>query len=126
MGSSPHLWFCACKTVTLGPDLQVCMGPRPHLWFLAHITACLAQEYQDTMGPRPHLRILIAKQHLMVQNYKSLWVPDLTCRFVHGNSVISTRITSLYGFQPSCVVLWFQNSDLKTKLHVSMGPTPHL
>ena len=66
MGSSLHLWFCACKTVTLGPDLQVCMDPRPHLWFLEHITACLAQEYQDNMGPSPHLWILIAKQGHLV------------------------------------------------------------
>ena len=33
MGSSYDLWFCACKTETLGPDLQVCIGPRPHLRF---------------------------------------------------------------------------------------------
>ena len=26
-------FFPPCKTATLGPDLQVCMGPRPHLWF---------------------------------------------------------------------------------------------
>ena len=25
--------FFSCKTVIIGPDLQVCMGPRPHLWF---------------------------------------------------------------------------------------------
>ena len=42
--SSPHLCLFSCKTPTLGPDLQVCMGPRPHLWFWAHITACLTQE----------------------------------------------------------------------------------
>ena len=36
------------------------------------------------MGPRSHLWILIAKQRLLVQNYKSLWVPDLTCRFMHA------------------------------------------
>ena len=72
MGSSLHLWFCACKTVTLGPDLQVCMDPSPHLRFLAHITACLAQEYQDNMGPSPHLRFLDAKQRHLDQNNKYL------------------------------------------------------
>ena len=36
------------------------------------------------MGPFPNLWILIAKQRLLVQNYKYLWVPDLTCRFVHA------------------------------------------
>ena len=26
MGSSSHLWFCACKTATLGLELQVSAG----------------------------------------------------------------------------------------------------
>ena len=64
MGSSLHLWFCACKTATLGPDLQVCMGPRPLLWICAHITECLAQEYQVYMGSNPHLWFVHAKQRL--------------------------------------------------------------
>ena len=42
------------------------------------------------------------------------------------NRAISTRITSLCGFQPSSVVLCIQNSDHKTKLHVSMDPRHHL
>ena len=36
------------------------------------------------MGPRPQQLFLIAKLRLLVQNYQSLWVPDLTCRFVHA------------------------------------------
>ena len=36
------------------------------------------------MGPSPHLWYLDAKQRLFDQNYKSLWVPDLTFRFVHA------------------------------------------
>ena len=44
-GSQPSsVCFFSCKTATLWPDLQVCVGPRPHLWFWAPITACLAQE----------------------------------------------------------------------------------
>ena len=46
-----------CKTAALGPELQVSMGPRPHLWFLH------------------------AKQRPLDQNYKSLWVPDITYGF---------------------------------------------
>ena len=102
MGPRHYLSFCACKTSLLAPELLVFMAPSPHLWFFQ------------------------AKQRLLDQNYKSLRVPDLTCRFVHSNSVISTRNTSLYGFQPSSVVLCFQNSDLRTKLHTSMGCRPHL
>ena len=59
MGTSPHLWFCAFETATLGPELHVSMVPRPHQLFF------------------------IAKLRFLVQNYKSLWVPDLTCCFVH-------------------------------------------
>ena len=36
------------------------------------------------MGPSPPLWFLQAKQRLLDQNYKTLWVPDLTCRFVHA------------------------------------------
>ena len=99
--------FFSCKTAPFPPEIQVCMGPRPHLWFSAHITACLAQECKDyicssphlwfcackttTLGlelhvsesPRLYLWFLQAKQRLLDQNDKSLWVPDMTCRFGH-------------------------------------------
>ena len=60
------------------------MGTRHDLSSCACTTACLASELPVSMGPRPLLWILIAKQRLLVQNYKSLWVPDLTCRFVNA------------------------------------------
>ena len=50
----------ALKTSTLAPEFQVSIGPSPYLWFLHE------------------------KQQLLAQNYKSQWVPDLTCRFVHA------------------------------------------
>ena len=81
VGSSHHLWFCACKTATLG---QVSVGPKPHLWFSACKTACLTSELLVSIGPSPHLRFLHAKQRLLYPNNKSLWVPDITCRFVHA------------------------------------------
>ena len=56
--SQPSSVVFGCKTATLGPDLQVSMGPSPHLWFLH------------------------AKRRLLDPNSKSLWVPDITCRFV--------------------------------------------
>ena len=56
--SQPSSVVFGCKTATLGPDLQVSLGPSPHLWFLH------------------------AKQRLLDPNSKSLWVPDITCRFV--------------------------------------------
>ena len=81
MGSSSHLWFCACKTSPLGPELQVSVGPRPHLWFLH------------------------AKQQILDQNIKSLWVKILICGFRLRNSVFWYRIISLYGPQTSLVIL---------------------
>ena len=56
--SQPSSVVFGCKTATLGPDLQVSIGPSPHLWFLH------------------------TKQRLLDPNSKSLWVPDITCRFV--------------------------------------------
>ena len=45
----------ACKTATLGPELQFSRGPRPHLWLFAFKTATLAPELQVFMGLSPHL-----------------------------------------------------------------------
>ena len=44
MGPSPHLFIFACKTATLGQELQVSMGPRPHLFLFSIKTAPLAPE----------------------------------------------------------------------------------
>ena len=71
------------KTATLWPDLQVCIGPRPHLWFCTCKRATLGLELQVSVGPRLHMWFLHAKQRLLDPNNKSLWVPDMTCRFVH-------------------------------------------
>ena len=57
-GSQPSSALFAFKTATLAPELLVSIGPSSHLWFLH------------------------AKQRLLDQNYKSLWVLDHTCRFV--------------------------------------------
>ena len=84
MGTTPHLSFCTCKTSTFGAELQLSMGLRPHLSFSACKTAWIATELLVSMGPSPHLWFLDAKQRLFDQNYKSLWVPGLTCRFVHA------------------------------------------
>ena len=45
----------ACKTATLGPELQVSMGPKPRLCFFAFKTATFGQELHISIGPRPHL-----------------------------------------------------------------------
>ena len=63
-GSQPSFVVFACKTATLGPELQVSMGPRPHRWFFAFKIATLAPELQVSIGTSPHLWLLHAKQRL--------------------------------------------------------------
>ena len=67
MGCSLHLWFCACKTATLGPDLQVCIGLCPHLLVLSTHNSGLAQEYQDYTGSSPHLWFCACKTSILGQ-----------------------------------------------------------
>ena len=97
-----HLSFCACTTAWLAPEIYVSMGRSPYLWFLH------------------------AKQRLLEQNYKSLWVPGLTCRLWMQNRDFWTRITNLYWSQIWFVVLCMQNIVISTRLLVSMGPSPDL
>ena len=78
------------------------------------------------MGPSPHLWFLDAKRRLFDTNNKSLLVPDMTCRFVHENSEISTRFTSLYGSQPSSMCFASETATYGTELQVSIGPRRHL
>ena len=101
-GSQPSFVVFAFKTATLGPELHVSMGPRPHLcFFFAFKTATLAPELQVSMGPSPHLWLLHAKQRLLDQNYKSLWVSAFICSFCIQNCDFRIRITSLYWSQTS-------------------------
>ena len=60
-GSQPSVVAFACKTATLGPELQVCMGPSPHQWSFAFKRATLAPELQVSMCPRPHLPFCACK-----------------------------------------------------------------
>ena len=92
MDSSPHVWFCACKSATLAHELLVSVGPSPHLWYLH------------------------AKQRLLYEHTSLYGFQTSTVASCIQNSVISTRITYFYGFQPSSVVLCIQNSDLRTKI----------
>ena len=141
---------CACKTRNFEPELQVSIGPRPHLSFVHAKTARFAPEILVSMCPSTDLLFLHAKQGILDQNYKSLWVPDLTCRLCMQNSAICTRTTSLCGSQTSPVFLCMKKSPICTRntslygsqhssvvfarktrnfgpeLQVSMGPRPHL
>ena len=126
IGTRPHLSFCGYKPAWLAPELLVSMGSSPHLWFCACKRATLGLELQVSVGPRPHMWILHAKQRLLDQNNKSLWYqtwPVVLCMY---KSVLSIRITSLYGSQHSSVVFACKTETFGTELQVSIGPRPHL
>ena len=101
-------------------------GFQPSPVVLCMQTAILTLELLVSIVPCPHLRFLHANQRLLDQNNKSLWVQDLTVALCMHNSAFWNRITRLYGFQLSSVVLCVENTTLELKLHVSMGPRPHL
>ena len=100
--SQPLSVIFARKTATFGTDLQVSMVPRPNLCFCVCKRACLASELLVSMGPSPHL-----------------WFCAFKIDFI-------TRFTSLYGSQPSSVVLCIQIANLAPDLQVSMRPRPRL
>ena len=54
-GYQPSFVVFACKTATLGPELQVSMGPGPHLWFFTFKTSPLSQELEVSTGLSLHL-----------------------------------------------------------------------
>ena len=70
--------------------------------------------------------VLHAKQRLLDQNYKSLWVPALICGFCMRNSDFMTRITTLHWAQASPVISCSQNIVIRTRILVSIGPSPHM
>ena len=96
--------------------MQVSMGPSTHLWFCAFKRASLAPKLQVSMGFSLTCGFVHSQQRHYDQNYKSLWVPDLTYGFCMHNSVISTRITSLSWSQTSPVVLCMHNSVISTRI----------
>ena len=47
-------------------------------------TAPFESKLQVSLGPIPHLPLVHAKQRDLQQTEKSIWVPALTCGFVHA------------------------------------------
>ena len=122
MGPRHDLSFCACSTACLASELLVSMGPRPHLWILIVKQRLLVQNYKSLWVPDLTCCFVHAKHREWHQNYKSLWVPDLTCRFVHAKQRAYIRITSLYGPQPSPVVFGCITVTFGPEQQVCMGP----
>ena len=121
--SSVVLWI---KNSNLMTTIACVYGSQTSLAIFACKTAWLASELLVFMDPSPHVWILHAKQRILDQNFKSLWVPALICGFSMQNSAFWTRISSLYGSQPSSAVFACQTASFGSELQVSIGPRPHL
>ena len=83
-GSQLSCVVFGCNRATFGQEKQVSMSPRHNLSLCACKIAWLAPELLLSMCPNPHLWFLDAKQRLLDRINKSLWVPGITCRFVHA------------------------------------------
>ena len=124
MGPRHHLPFCACNTASLTPEILVSMGPSPYLWFLYAKQHLLDQNYKSLWVPVLTCRFVHAKQRDLHQTDKSIWVPACICGFGMQNSVFWSRITSLYGYQTSPVVLGLENSVISIRITGLYGSQP--
>ena len=106
MGPRHDLSFCVCTTAWLASELIISMGPSPHLWFMLAKQRLLDQTYKSVLVPDITCRFVHAKQRHFHQNDISIWVPALICVFFFKqNSDFRSRLTSLYGSQTSSVEL---------------------
>ena len=110
------LSFCACTTACLVSEILVSIGTSPHLWLLHIKQRLLVQNYKSLWVPDLTCRLVHAKQRDQGQNYQSLWVPGFICGFWLQNSVFWYRIISVYGSQTSPVALCTQNIASGTRI----------
>ena len=84
-GSQPSSVVFACKTATLGPELQVSMSPSPHLLIsFAFTTASLLPELIVSMGPRPHLSLCACKTTRLTSELLVSMGPSSHLWFLHA------------------------------------------
>ena len=102
------------------------MGPSPHLWFLNANQRLLDRNNKSLWVPNMTCRFVHAKQRDQHLNYLSLWVPALICGFCMQNSDCRTRLKSLYGSQTSSVVFACKTATFGSDWQISMGPSPRL
>ena len=125
-GSQPLFVDFACKTASLGQELQVSVGPRPHLWFFAFKLRLERQNCKSLWVPASSVVLCIHNSAIMTRINSlcgSQSSPVLLCM---QNNVISIRITSLYGSQPSFVVFTSKRAAFGPEIQVSLGARPHL
>ena len=91
-------------------------------------TATFSLEYKSLWVPDLTCRFVYAKQRDLHKNKKTIWVPALTCGFVHSfciqNSDFWNRITNLYESQTSPVVLCRQYRVISSRITCLYGSQP--
>ena len=121
-GSQTSPTFFAFKTATLATELQVSMGPSSHLWLCAFTTATLRLDLIVTTGPRPHRSLDTQNSEISTRNTSLHGYQTSPVVLCMENNVISIRITSLYVSQPSSVVFACKTTTFGSELQVSTGP----
>ena len=125
--TQPSFVVFACKTSTLGPELQFSIGHRPHPCFFwienSDFRTRSASLYWFQTSP-----VILWMQNSVISTrgtslHGSQTSPVVLCI---QNNVIGIRITSLHGSQPSFVVFECKTAPLAPELQVSMDPSPHL
>ena len=102
-GSQPSFVDFACKTATLGPELQVSMGPRLHLCFL-HSNIDFSTRIASLYGSQSSSVVIAYRTPTF-----GLLDPAFICCFVHSiHSLIC-------GFA-------IKTATFGSELHVSTGP----
>ena len=113
------LWFCANKTACLAPDLLVSMAPSPHLWFCANKTACFCTKITSLYGSQTSPVDLCMQNSVLSTRISSLyiWVPALTCCFVHPKERLYVRFyKSLWVPDLTCGFVRCKTSVFSTRL----------
>ena len=108
--------FGANKTACLALEYQVYIGSSPHLWFCACKTETYDQNYKSLSVPA--LICGFCKQNSdfmsrIISLHGSQTSPVDLCK---QNCMLTSRIASLYGSQTSCVDLCMQNGDFCTRI----------
>ena len=74
----------ACKTAWLASESLVSMGPSPHVWFLDAKQRLMDRNNKSLWVPDVICRFVLVKQRDLHENDKSIWVPALICVFFHA------------------------------------------
>ena len=82
-GFQPSSVVLCFQNSVLRTKIACLYGSQPSCVVFGCKTATFGLELQGSVGQRPHLLFLHSKLRLLDQNNKFLWVPDMTCHFVH-------------------------------------------